>query len=568
MERAPIPANEEERLVSLHALALLDTEPEERFDRITKTATQVFQVPISTLTLVDAKREWFKSCQGLPGREGDRAISFCGHALLASDVFVVPDTKKDKRFSDNPMVTGKPFIRFYAGVPLLSADGQRIGVFCIKDTEPREFSAEQQGLLKNLATWAELELNARNLSLALSEQKRLREVLVQRNRETELSRAKDEAILDSIGDGMIVVDEERKILFFSKSAEEMTGWAARDAIGKHAGEVVEMVDEKGTPIHPDKRPIHLALSTKKKVVSAAAYYFVLKNGARFPAAIVATPVTYGHAIIGAVLIFRDITKEKEVDEAKTEFVSVASHQLRTPLSAVSWYTEMLLAGDAGKLSELQEKYLRAVYEGNRRMVALLDALLNVSRLDLGSFIISPQPTAVPELVKGVLDDLMPFIVKKNITVHEHYAKDLAEFQADPKLLRMVLQNVISNSVKYSANNGAVTVNVIPVTRDHVFGGKRSATDNLAISVSDAGIGIPPAQQDKIFTKLFRADNAMETEAEGTGLGLYIVKSIIDRSGGQVWFRSEQGNGTTFYITLPLSGMRAKRGSKMLTQKNY
>jgi GAF domain-containing protein len=175
MERAPIPANEEERLASLHALALLDTEPEERFDRITKTATQVFQVPISTLTLVDAKREWFKSCQGLPGREGDRAISFCGHALLASDVFVVPDTKKDKRFSDNPMVTGKPFIRFYAGVPLLSADGQRIGVFCIKDTEPREFSVEQQALLKNLATWAELELNARNLSLALSEQKRLRE---------------------------------------------------------------------------------------------------------------------------------------------------------------------------------------------------------------------------------------------------------------------------------------------------------------------------------------------------------------------------------------------------------
>src|SRR3989344_4233430 len=118
MKPAPIPKNEKERLASLHNLGLLDSHPEERFDQITWLATQVFQVPISTLTLVDAKREWFKSCQGLSKREGDRAISFCGHALLAADILVVPDTKKDIRFVDNPMVVGKPHLRFYAGVPL------------------------------------------------------------------------------------------------------------------------------------------------------------------------------------------------------------------------------------------------------------------------------------------------------------------------------------------------------------------------------------------------------------------------------------------------------------------
>jgi GAF domain-containing protein len=140
MQPAPIPKNEQERLASLNKLGLLDTPPEERFDRITRVATKIFNVPISTLTLVDSKREWFKSCQGLSKREGERAISFCGYALLSTTIMIIPDTTKDDRFADNPMVSGEPYLRFYAGVPVTSADGQRIGVFCIKDTKPREFS--------------------------------------------------------------------------------------------------------------------------------------------------------------------------------------------------------------------------------------------------------------------------------------------------------------------------------------------------------------------------------------------------------------------------------------------
>src|SRR3989338_3621458 len=166
MERAPIPKNESFRLTSLYALNILDTPPEERLDRLTKLATQVFHVPISTLPLIDAKREWFKSCQGLSKTEGDRAISFCGHALVENEMLVVPDTTKDERFIDNPMVTGEPYIRFYAGVPIMSSDGSRIGVFCIKDIKPREFSNEDREILKGLAKWAELEINLRNLSLS------------------------------------------------------------------------------------------------------------------------------------------------------------------------------------------------------------------------------------------------------------------------------------------------------------------------------------------------------------------------------------------------------------------
>ncbi len=166
MKKAPIPQNELRRIVSVYALDLLDTPPEERFDQLTRCATLIFHVPISTLTLIDANREWFKSCQGLDKIEGDRAISFCGHALIEDKILVVQDTKKDERFFDNPMVIGEPYIRFYAGVPIMSADGQRIGVFCIKDIKPREFSKDDQEILEGLAAWAQLEINSRNLSLS------------------------------------------------------------------------------------------------------------------------------------------------------------------------------------------------------------------------------------------------------------------------------------------------------------------------------------------------------------------------------------------------------------------
>lgn len=159
-----------DRLSSLYGMKVLDTPPEDRFDRITLLATKVFNVPISTVTLVDSNREWYKSCRGVSEKEHDRTISFCDHAMMSeSDLFVVNDTKKDPRFSNNPMVVGSPFIRFYAGVPLFSLDGKRIGAFCIKDIKPRDLSKNEQLLLETLASWAEIELNINQLNGILSD---------------------------------------------------------------------------------------------------------------------------------------------------------------------------------------------------------------------------------------------------------------------------------------------------------------------------------------------------------------------------------------------------------------
>lgn len=215
MEQAPIPKNEEERMLSLHKLGILDTPPEERFDKITRIATKIFHCPISTLTLVDAKREWFKSCRGISETESGRAISFCGHALLSNDIFVVEDTKKDKRFFDNPMVVGKPYIRFYAGVPIMSADGQRVGVFCVKDTKPRKFSKEEEEILKGLASWAQLEINSRNLSLAISEEKRLQKTLTSEDSQLNKKIRELEAM------NKLMVNRELKMIELKKQINEL-----------------------------------------------------------------------------------------------------------------------------------------------------------------------------------------------------------------------------------------------------------------------------------------------------------------------------------------------------------
>ena len=160
MQKAPIPTYEEKRLCALGDIKILDTEAEERFDRITKEAIKKFSVPISTITLIDKDREWFKSAQGLDIKESSRESSFCGHALVTEIMIIIEDTLKDPRFADNPMVTGNPFVRFYAGKSLYDRKtNMPVGVFCIKDIKPRKMSLNEIDEFLSLATRAEDELN-------------------------------------------------------------------------------------------------------------------------------------------------------------------------------------------------------------------------------------------------------------------------------------------------------------------------------------------------------------------------------------------------------------------------
>jgi len=213
---------------------------------------------------------------------------------------------------------------------------------------------------------------------------------------------------------------------------------------------------------------------------------------------------------------------------------------------------MLMTGDAGKLSNNQRKYLEEIYNGNQRMVDLVNALLNVSRIELGTFSIEPEKVKLVDICNSVLEELKQKIGDKKLKVNRKYDKNIPIMRLDSKLVRIIFQNFISNAVKYTPEKGKINISI------------EKKEKNILIKISDTGYGIPKEQQSKIFSKLFRADNVREKETDGTGLGLYIVKSVVEQSGGETWFKSVEDKGTTFYATIPLKGMDKKEGTKGLT----
>lgn len=340
-------------------------------------------------------------------------------------------------------------------------------------------------------------------------------------------------------------------MLFNSVAETLTGFSVTEVIGHHYSQSLKLVKESDGK--PGNDFITDAIKTGQKAKMANHTLLVTKDGRKIPVADSAAPVKNAQGeIMGCVVVFRDVTHEREVDRVKTEFVSLASHQLRTPLSTINWYAEMLLSGDAGQVNENQKKYLEEAYKASKRMVELVNALLNVSRLEMGTFVVEPEPTDIVEVAKACAKELKLQISEKKLVIREKYDPGIPSISADPKLLAIVFGNLLSNAVKYTPKGGSIKLSI------------SKANGQLSIVVADTGYGIPKNQQDKIFTKLFRADNIREQDTEGTGLGLYIVKAIIDHSGGKIWFESEVNKGTTFYVTLPLEGMKKKEGTKALS----
>lgn len=239
----------------------------------------------------------------------------------------------------------------------------------------------------------------------------------------------------------------------------------------------------------------------------------------------------------AIMITRAIVR---LDRQKSEFVALASHQLRTPLTAMKWSAELLATRFSDGLSPMQQKYVTKMHEGSKRMAALIGDLVSVSSLDLGTFQSDQKEINMADFLKTVVGDQQKKIAEKNISLTMHVDPDIPPITTDVQPLTSVLQNIISNSIKYTRRGGWIEIHA------------EAKKNHLLIRVSDNGIGIPASQQPRIFTKLFRADNARAYNFnEGTGLGLYIAKAMAARIGGKVWFDSTENKGSTFYVKIPI-----------------
>lgn len=232
-------------------------------------------------------------------------------------------------------------------------------------------------------------------------------------------------------------------------------------------------------------------------------------------------------------------KLMRLDQMKSEIISVVAHQLRTPLSATKWMFQMLLDGDIGTLPPEQKSFIMKGHESNERMIALINDLLSVDRLESGKFKYVFVPVQLEELVRDMVNELLPIAAQRRVRIDfDLPAPSLPKIKVDPDKIRDVLQNIIDNAIKYSKDAGVVRV---ALADEGSF---------LHLSVSDSGIGIPESEKDKIFARFFRASNAVRADTNGSGLGLFIAYSIVRRHGGELWFDSKEGEGTTFHATLP------------------
>ena len=414
-------------------------------------------------------------------------------------------------------------------------------------------------------TREELAVQKWGIEKTLGGMKVLVKELIQRGKEIEEAKVKNEAILMSIGDGLVVVDKAGKVLLVNKAFENLVGWKVKEVLGKLLVEVVPREDEAGNVVPFKERILNKILSTTTTTTTTtvANWYYIRKNKTRFPVASIITPFIIEGKIIGAVEVFRDISKEKDVDKAKTEFVSLASHQLKTPPTAIKLLTERMLSGKTGKLTEKQKEYLNDVHSENQRSIELVNALLNVSRIEMGAFTIQLNEKNICAVAQSVIYELKSAIDKKHLRLEEVHPKRNIAVPIDEALFRMVLNNLVMNAVNYTAEGGTIHVECKEVNKGQTLGEKLLEENSFVVVVSDTGYGIPKLQQDKLFTKFFRADNAREKQPDGTGLGLYIVKSILDNSGGLIWFTSRENEGSVFYVAIPVTGMRVKAGEKKI-----
>jgi len=344
--------------------------------------------------------------------------------------------------------------------------------------------------------------------------------------EIETERDKTLTIINSFADGLIILDEKDKIFSINPEAEKMLGLKAEKILNKTTYSLSDFIIAV-----PIASVLNDGLNNiyKKEITLSKDVFYQLS----------VIPLKLTEKDIGHLVVLHDISREKIVDRTKSEFVSLAAHQLRTPLSIMNWSMSMLKKGDFGKLNKEQKEIIERAYETNESMVSVVNNLLNITRIEEGRYIYETSVTDIKELVNSVLDNYHHLIKNKKINVELNYSDDLPKINIDSEKIKIAIQNLIDNAIKYSSVGGKIIITL------------KNDKKNVEFVMQDFGIGIPKDQSDSIFNKFFRSDNAKKVDPNGTGIGLFLTENIISAHGGKIWFESEEGKGTSFHFSLPI-----------------
>ncbi len=373
------------------------------------------------------------------------------------------------------------------------------------------------------------------------------------------------ALISSIGDGLITTDGSGRITFINKAATHMLGVVTvaqlESLVGSPVEHVLRLVDEEGNDIPKDYLPVYDVLQTKKPVDSTklmSSMYVSVEGLERFPISYTAAPIRFAGKNVGCALIFRNNSWQEEINATKNEFVNLASHQLRTPITTINWYVELL---ENTTLDEQQRGLTKQLKDGAHAMHKLVVELLEVSRLELGSLVIHPKTVDIVSIAEDILKDKHTDFEEKQLSVDRHFADDKIEVSGDTVFIKVALENIVSNAIKYTPSGGRIRVDIQRAYPDSEIDGVTIQDKGAIVEVRDTGLGIPEAQQSSIFSKMFRADNVRLENIPGTGLGLYMVHLIIQKLSGSIWFTSAENEGTTFKVYVPYTNTKSHKKEK-------
>lgn len=417
------------------------------------------------------------------------------------------------------------------------------GVILLLGHEHGQFNDEALKLVMAAASQVASSVNNADLVNLIRDQNDRMSLMLRTEQE---EAEKNSAILEGIADGVMLADANGAIVLFNGAAEQIVGLTRDYVLGQPLARLAELGEfgsQEGTAqwVNMVDRWIANPQTSGGEVAAD-----LLELGEKV-VSVRATPVYSGDQFLGVVSVFRDVTRDVELDRMKSEFISNVSHELRTPMTSIKGYADLLIGGAAGDINDGQRRFLNTIKNNADRLTVLVNEILNISRLDSGRDQLKLETVDLGELTEQVVENVRgrTQFERKHLDVHLHIADDLPTIRADRFKVIQVISNIVDNAFNYTYPGGKIDVSVgIDPTHTH----------RVLIKVTDTGVGIPENFRDRVWNRFERyEENALVLDVAGTGLGLSIVKTLVEQHDGAVWFESEVNVGTTFFIALPISG---------------
>jgi PAS domain S-box-containing protein len=498
-----------QRLADLGALLATKLDPVAAFAEVVREAPALLEAEAAVLRFLEddelvARAAWGPGTAGLVGTRSSSAAGIAGAVAQSRSQVVVEDARDTPRFGREDPVFRSGMVGAVA-VPMFARGGDLQGVLAVYDRRVRVWREDEAQALAALAATAAAAFSSAELYARVAEEKE-----------------RSDAILANIADGIVAVDREDAIVLWNATAEQITGVPAEEALGRRVADVLQRELTAGEDGPTGERQVAFLRGGKEVWLSLTEAVMVDPTG----------------AVAGRIFAFRDISTERVVEQMKSDFVATVSHELRTPLTSIYGFGETLLRADVEFSDAERRTFLTYIASESERLINIVDDLLNVARLETGTLGLNLSRTDLGEVVSETVSRFAEHL-NGDFTLDVEVQPGSVYVRADREKLTQIVTNLMDNAVKFSPDGGRIAVSA------------RRRSDTAEIRIADQGIGIARADQQRIFTKFYRAGDASELSPQGTGLGLFLARGLLAAMGGRIWVESTEGEGSTFVFELPV-----------------